>query len=116
MSYQRLSVSAKRTLDIERMRERACECPACNASVMPDQLAEHMSMRCNGERPEPPPSARWMRRAEALNYVVAPTLDAWVARGVVRGRSDGNGERYCARDISIATAWARRLGCLCPGA
>ena len=110
--YQKLGIAAKERVARERQRDTALRCPWCDGQLMPDQLAGHMSMRCSRQRPQPSAAARWLNRAAALNYATASTLDRWVARGLVRASSHGDGERYLERDVAMATAWSRALECL----
>jgi hypothetical protein len=108
VSYQKLPLAAKETAARHAMREPSVRCPNCDAQVSPGQLMEHQAMRCDRRLPAPLVSTRWIGRVEALRYVPSRTLDAWAERGLVRAHAG----RYVERDLAIATAWSRALGCL----
>lgn len=76
-SYQKLSLSEKRALDISRVREQPVACPGCGVGVMAADLLSHVEQRCPG-RSEPGPAAKWIgwREAVAIIRRAAPMSEA----------------------------------------
>lgn len=106
--YHRMGIAAKQRHALERMREPAVVCPACETQVPPADMPAHLSQRCTGRR-DPHPAAAWVTWAEALRLVGArSTLAGWVRRGEVRIKGEVQDRRYLLRDITVLMARQRR--------
>jgi hypothetical protein len=102
--YQKLSISEKRSLDLDRVREPAVTCPICDTQVMPADLLAHLELRCPGPR-APGPGARWITRAEARGMGLSnSTLSFWADRGFVRYTGDRQDRKYLYRDLAVKVA------------
>jgi hypothetical protein len=107
MTYQKLSISEKRSLDLDRAREPAVTCPICDTQVMPADLLAHLEQRCSGPR-EPGRGARWITHREVLAMGVArQTLSFWASRGFVRYTGDRQDRKYLYRDLAVKVAQRR---------
>lgn len=103
--YQKLSITEKRAVDLDRVREPAVTCPSCDTQVMPTDLLSHMENRCAGPR-QPGPSAKWLtwRDAMAIGGVTPMRLSRWARNGHVRFVGDRQDRKYLQRDLALKVA------------
>lgn len=107
-TYQKLSITQKRALDLARVREASVPCPGeCGMQLMPADLLSHLEQRCTG-RAEPAPSSKWIPHREVMAMgVPRVTLSRWVERGFVRVTGERQDRKYLYRDLAVKVAQRR---------
>jgi hypothetical protein len=106
-AYHKLSITEKRALDLDRVREPAVTCPSCDTQVMPVDLLPHLDQRCPGPR-DPGPGARWIPHREVMAMgVPRGTLSRWANNGLVRFTGERQDRKYLYRDLAVKVAQRR---------